>query len=372
MPGIMIFHHPEPILEEGMSGSQVRPFRMWQAFKELGYQIELVAGYARERRQAIQRVRQQVQMGQKVNLVYAESSTTPTLLTETHHIPTHPFVDFDFWAWLKKQDVPIGLFYRDVHWRFDQHRKNLTWYKRAVAIPFYWYDWIRYRQLVDHLFLPSLGMRSALPGKWEDERSSALPPGCALPETCTGKATYSPGSGLKLVYVGNVIPPLYDLRPLIKVVHALKDVSLTLCCPASAWEQMRAYYEPIGDRVQIVHASGKALDAHYANADLFAMVWGQSAYLDFAMPVKLFESLGHGVPVITIGQTQAAKLVSREKIGWVAANVQEVRQLLLHLKENPDIIMEKRKHVNVVRRRHTWLTRARRVVDTLARIGDRV
>ena len=38
----MIFHHPLPINSNGKSGSQVRPYKMVEAFKNMGYKVRLL------------------------------------------------------------------------------------------------------------------------------------------------------------------------------------------------------------------------------------------------------------------------------------------------------------------------------------------
>lgn len=38
----------------------------------------------------------------------------------------------------------------------------------------------------------------------------------------------------------------------------------------------------------------------------FGLFWQPSAYLDFAMPVKVFEALGYGVPLVTTAGTTRA------------------------------------------------------------------
>jgi hypothetical protein len=159
----IIFHHPRPIHEDAISGSRVRPARMAEAFESLGFKVELAVGYADGRTRAIRRIKEARQRGQKFDLLYSESLSTPTLWPKRNRFRL--FLDLGFLRWCKAQAIPIGLFYRDVHWRFDHYRATVPWYRRAVAVPLYWYDWLWYRRWVDHLFIPSLGMKEALPGQ---------------------------------------------------------------------------------------------------------------------------------------------------------------------------------------------------------------
>ncbi|MDY6878143.1 MAG: glycosyltransferase [Chloroflexota bacterium] len=368
----MIFHHPLPIRSEGTSGSQVRPFRMSKAFKQIGYQVELVAGYADERKKTIERIKKDVLKGRKFEFIYSESLTNPMLLSEKYHFPTHPLLDFGFFKWLKKRGVPVGFFYRDAYWRFPEYNTQVPWHKRAVLVPFFWYDWLQYLHLVDHLFLPSLAMKEILPSQWPDNRVSALPPGCNISSLSKQHALKTSPPGLELLYVGGITPPFYDLTPTIEAVGSLDHVCLTVCCRASEWEKFRSYYTPIDSaKIRIVHTHGKELEAYYATADIFVLVRSLHPFSVIAMPVKLFEALGYGVPIVTSGGTEVAHFVEREGIGWIVSSQDEFRPLLSYLRVHPEETADKQRRVRVVQNRHTWVKRAQMVAGTLTTAADR-
>ena len=92
----MIFHVPNYIDLEAKSGSNIRPIKMINAFKEIGYDVDVVMGYASERKSKIKEIKNNIKNGVKYDFLYSESSTMPTLLTEKNHLPTHPFLDFSF------------------------------------------------------------------------------------------------------------------------------------------------------------------------------------------------------------------------------------------------------------------------------------
>lgn len=357
----MIFHHPFPVHTNGTSGSQVRPQKMLEAFQKLGYEVESVTGYGSERRKKIQAVREQLQKGRKFAFLYSESHTLPTLLTEKHHFPTFPFLDFEFFKGLQKNNIPIGLFYRDIHWRFEQF-KYLAWHKRSVTIPMYYYDWHQYQRLVNHLFLPSLAMKAFLPSVWPSDKLSALPPGA---EEEPSNTTTHPGQ-LCFFYVGGVLPPLYDLKPLFTWLHDLQNVQLTLCCREKEWLEIQAYYQPLPKNVNIIHASGDDLKAFYARADLFVILWGSNPYLEFALPVKLFESIGHELPIIISAYGEAARFVASENIGWAVSSQKEFIDLVTSLQNHPERLEQKRQDVRAAKVRHTWQARAKQVAETLS------
>jgi len=150
----MIFHYPFPLPEAGTSGSKVRLTHMIGAFGDLGYEVEMVSGYVDQRKSSIRRLIEQEKKGKEFDFVYSESSTLPTLMSKRNIVD--PFLDFEFFGWCRRKSIPIGLFYRDIHWKFNQYKISTPWYRRIVALPFYWYDGLQHLQLVNFLFLPSI------------------------------------------------------------------------------------------------------------------------------------------------------------------------------------------------------------------------
>lgn len=362
----MIFHHPYPVFPEGKSGSQVRPYKMIKAFETIGYDVDLIVGYGAERRKAINRIKRNVKHGKHYDFIYSESSTMPTLLTEKHHFPTYPFLDFGFFRWAKGNSIPIGLFYRDIYWKFPMYADEVSWIKRAVSIPMYKYDWRKYKRLLTHLFLPSVKMQEVLPNEWS-AGISALPPACDFKHNVKRRIR-GINDELNLFYVGGVLPPIYDLTPLFKTIKGLDGIHLTLCCREHEWEATGSLYEPIDKSiVEIIHMSGSALQSYYEEADIFIMIRSPHEYLDFAMPIKVFEALGYGVPILTLDGTEAAQFIKQEGIGWVVRSVEEASRLLDFLRNHPEDVDLMKQHVCEARLRHTWEERARQVVQTLTK-----
>lgn len=159
----IIFHLPLKIDPTLHSASQIRPLKMLQAFKDIGYEVDVIMGSGEERKRAIKVIKKNIKNGVTYDFLYSESSTMPTLLTESHHLPTHPFLDFGFFKFCKKHGIQIGLFYRDIYWRFPDYAKD---WKTNIALKLYNYDLRKYNQLVDTLFVPSKDMLRFLPEKY--------------------------------------------------------------------------------------------------------------------------------------------------------------------------------------------------------------
>ena len=363
----MIYHHPFPIPMEGTSGSKVRIAQMVTAFRNIGYEVELVSGYAKERKEILKRIFEETKRGRVFDFAYSESSTAPSLISKRNIL--NPLLDYHFFSWCRNHSIPIGLYFRDIHWKFGMN-KFTPRTKHAIAVLLYWYDWLVYLMTLDFIFLQSLQMKYALLTKWPENRLATLPPGCHIIKNNGHHNNRKESLQLKLFYVGGVTPPLYDLRTMINAVSREDDVVLTICCRRDEWKDVQSYYKDIDfTKTKIVHVSGKGLNLYYQEADVFLLMWRQNPYLDFVLPVKLFESIGHGVPILTTKGTESGRFVEKEKIGWVIS-LDKINEFLSFLKTHPDEITAKRNRVDDVRETHTWEVRARTVVETLSRIKD--
>jgi glycosyltransferase involved in cell wall biosynthesis len=357
----MIFHHPLPVAPGSASASGIRPLQMMEAFRSLGIEVDAVCGYAAERAQAMARVERYIDQGVPYAFMYGESSTEPTLLTDRHHLPLNPLLDFGFFARLRSRAIPLGVFYRDIYWRFPGYGPMLPLWKRWGAKLFYRYDLLQYRRLLDRLYLPSMAMAAHVP--WFDRaRMVALPPGFAdqaLPAS-------PPARKLRLLYVGG-IGDHYRMHELFRALGMASAAELTVCTREADWLAVCQEY-PVGaaGNVRIVHRSGAQLQELIANADLGVICVDPHAYWTFAAPVKLYEYLGAGKPVLASQGTLAADFVEREGIGWgVPYKASAIAQLLDTLASDRMALERKRARVQAIRETHTWQARARTVVADL-------
>jgi len=358
----MIFHVPFKLDKNPKSASGLRPNKMIEAFKNIGYEVCVVAGKAKERKEIVKIVKNNIKDGVKYDFCYSESSTMPTLLTEKHHLPTIPFLDFDFFKVLKKNSIPIALFYRDVYWNFDLYKKNVNVTKRVFSKCFYKYDLKMYNKYIDVLLLPSMKMLDYIPYPIEVPEIYSLPPGCEI-KNIEKKQSESVNK-LHMLYVGGITPPLYDITPLVNSVKDVEGVYLKIICRKNEYEKMEAFYglEKI-ENIDVVHESGEQVSNSFREADVFSIVRGSCEYLSFAMPYKFFEALTWELPIITANGTVVANFIKENDIGWVLDN--SYGELFKTLSENKDLIDEKVENIKKIKKENTWDSRAEFVVEKL-------
>jgi glycosyltransferase involved in cell wall biosynthesis len=356
----MVFHHPLPVRPDAQSASGIRPDRMLEAFRTLGYEVDAVCGYSAERARAIAEVDQRLRRGERYAFLYGESSTEPTALTDRHHLPTRPLLDFAFFARLKASAVPLGLFYRDIYWRFPGYGTGLPWWKAAGAQLFYRWDLVQYRRLLDRLYLPSMAMARHVP-LVDPARMRALPPACI-----DRPVGHRPAAALRLLYIGG-IGPHYRMHELFRALDSLPEVRLTVCTREAEWQAVRDQYPlPAAGNIRVVHRSGAGLVELFEQADLGMLCVEPHAYWEFAAPVKLYEYVGAGRPVVASAGTLSAEFVQSQGVGWTCPyDAAQIAALLRRLRDDRSLVDDKLAAVARIRPEHTWAARARQVVSDL-------
>ena len=358
----MIYHVPYALTADAKTGSGVRPMRMLQAFRDNGYEVELIAGVSRERSAMIKSLRARIRAGETFDFVYSESHTMPTALTDPDHLPRHPFMDVSFLRFCRTHGIKVGLFYRDVYWRFPEYRKRLNTVVHIATRALYNFDLIAYKYAVDTLYLPSLGMGNFIPHV-PATRHTALPPGGQIEDV----ESESADGRIQLFYVGG-LGGYYNMRDCVRAVGASKNAFLTICTREDEWRQVESsYQELMSDRINIVHKHGADLAPYYAKADICMLFIEPSIYRSFAAPIKFAEYVGFGKPVIVNEGTNVADFVVANGNGWaVPFNEQVLTSLLDELADQPQRVSAVTATALSIRTDNTWQARARQVALELA------
>jgi len=364
----MIFHLPFKLVVDVPSGSVLRPLKMIQAFRNIGYDVDMIMGTGQERKELIAKIKARIRQGIPYDFLYSESSNLPTLLTEDNRVPSYPLMDFDFFRYCRSYKIKIGLFYRDIYWKFRAFRKNVPLVKMLLAYPFYEYDICRYKQLVNILYLPSLPMANYI---HYSGRLDALPPGIGA--SC-GKDIDDipdhPESALQLniFYVGG-LKDFYKSERLFETVGRNDNLTLTFCCREEEWaEDRKKYMQYENPRIRVIHKSGRDLIPHYKVADICSLFLEPTEYRAFAMPFKLFEYLGFRKPVIATSGTAAGDFVKRNDVGWhIDYSVGSLELCLRGIANDKDILAQKRENIDRILPAHTWEARAEKVARDLGK-----
>lgn len=366
-----IFHIPNYLDPNRASASQIRPKKMMNAFEQIGYKVDIVQGYGRNRKRIIEEIKRNIDNGVKYEFLYSESSTAPTLLTEKHHFPTYPFLDFGFFKYIKDHGIKIGLFYRDIYWKFPEYKKSVKGIKYHAAILMYCYDLMKYKDLVDKLYLPSIEGYKYIKREIPFQIIGELPPGCE----CNREQAEGRGENkdtITLLYVGG-LGGHYRIHEILKAVSEIPKIELNICCREDEWEQEKEFYSKyLKENIHICHEKEKGLEKLYERTDIGLVYFEPSSYRRMAMPYKTFEYLEHGLPVIASSETAIGYFIEKKNIGWsIKYDANELKKMLLRIINNYNEILEKREKCKLEISRNTWMQRAKRVEKDLCQTNEK-
>ncbi len=364
-----IFYLPYPLEKTGNRARQLRPRKMLMAFRDLGYRVFLIQGYSEKRKVRIRLLKELIESGVKFDFMYGETSTEPICLSDPRHLPTHPFLDFAFFRYLKKQGIPMGIFYCDVYWKFPVYRESVSGWRYLAAIACYKKELKGFPKVLTRLFLPDLRMCPYLECPEAEKIASALPPG-ADPVTTPdrvqrGRRSFSKNP-LEIFYVGG-IGAFYRLDALLSAIRPLQQVHLTICCRENEWETEKEKLLPLmTERVEVVHKNEDELGPYYEKADIGSLMFEAEEYRSMARPVKAYEYLGHHLPVIATEGTAIGDFARESGFGWsLPFQADAIRALLEEILADPKLLTEKRRKARTLAPMNLWTSRARQVEEEL-------
>lgn len=359
----MVFHIPWNIDKSYASATSLRPYKMIAAFEEIGYDVFAIMGSGKERNSAFKQLKKMVTEQDVVfDFVYSESSTQPTMIASgKKDLIKYPLLEYRIFNYFKRKNIPIALFYRDIHWKFSRlSRDKRTFFKHYIFLMLYTLDLYVYKRYLTTLFLPSLRMRNYIPSQFNEVFD--LPPGA---EKRIVHLRKEPHEKLHLFYVGG-FGNHYSMHELFKAVAESNDVILTLSIRREDWMRVKDEYTAFDgvESIVIVHKTGSELEPYYRDADVVSLVLRPYEYLNFAMPFKLFEYISFGKPIIAIRGTSFADFIEAHDIGWcVDYTHKSLAELLGKLKQESVEIERKRNNVAIIAPQNYWSERARKVVE---------
>lgn len=358
----IIFYYPTTIVNDSNIGSGIRPYKMLNAFYEMGYEVDLVAGDQLSRYKKMKEVIQKVKNGKKYLFCYGENKNSPIVLYR-NNLFLRPFYDFKFLSFLKENSVPIGLFYRDIHWNFNMKLDDNK-IRRLVRKYLYKYNLYKIKNVIDFMFVPHHDMMKYIPIANKTFNIAELPPGCDNYKL-TGKDF---GKKLNLIYVGGIKPPIYNLGKLFGwTENSLDIMNLVVCCRQADWKIQKNIYKYNTD-IDVVHLNHLELKEKYIESDVFILTWEVNDYLNFAMPIKLFEAISYELPIITTPGTAVSNYVLDNDIGWIVNSKNEFEELLSTINHDRNLISEKNNNVRKLKQKNLWTYRVETIHNLL--IGE--
>lgn len=363
-----IVYFPFP-LTSTESGSGVRPIKLLEAFrtfaKQENYECIEITGPSNERKKALKRLYKEVDP-KDILFCYMENKTIPIWLTDPNHMPVHPFMDYAFFRYLQRNDIPLGVFYRDIYWKFDHlYSVNNPVIKKAM-LRLFKLELYLFKKYAKTIFLPSLYMNAYV--KVDPSKVSESPPG-GIDLTAVTKHTKD--EIITAIYVGG-ISPRYGIYETLEAFYQLNKenvkIKLKLVCREKEYITYKEKFSKYQDCswLDIIHAHGEELIPIYKQADFGIVTLQHDVYNDFAVPVKLFEYLSFGLPVLSSKTSALSHFVEREEIGIaVDDHVEAIQKGLTSFIDRQIRDQYKKNAINALKTKHLWIHRVNNIYKIL-------
>ncbi|MGG3912718.1 glycosyltransferase family 4 protein [Rossellomorea vietnamensis] len=361
----VLLYYPFKMVANANSGSKLRPIEMHKAFLHWGkmnqIDIHLIMGNSEERERHFDTLKKEGKL-ESLLFCYMENQTIPLWLTDPNHIPKKPFIDRKVLSYLKNHNIPTGVFYRDVYWKFDD-LYPLKGIKKSMMQSIYRMEENFYEKYCEVIFLPSDSM-----GKYVNIKREkvALPPGGKKKEINRGPISIP----LKGLYVGGINNRAYGLPLLLKSLRKFNEkeerLQLTVVCREDELEKVSPdILKDIEDlNVRILHVSGSELDEVYKDSDIAFIPREKTTYNDFSVPVKLVEYLSSGLPVVATNCDAQQDFIESGPYGVVGEpNVERFIEAIEKITENLAFYNEKIEESFLSN--HSWDARVEKIQKTL-------
>lgn len=370
----MIFYHPIE-LDDGVSlqsGSVIRPKMMINGFKKIGYEVFYIAGSINKRKKIIE----QLISSNKIydyDFMYIESANIPMALSNSGHRPIQPLADLENIKKIKKCGLKVGLFYRDIFWRLDGYERRVGLLKSIILKTFFTFEFRRFSKIIDIFFLPTYEFADKFPIKLGDDSIYPLYPASKQIQSPFKKRV----NKVRVLYTGNISIDYYDISNLIEAtLHCSKEVFLTINTSKESYENYIEYYYnkfPILKKTENIRFVNIDYDKNLILArenDIGICRFNQSDLTSIAMPIKTFDYIGMGLPVIADKNTPYGDFIEEINVGWTVANNDELIKCFKMLYNDKDLIDHVSMKLEKIQKENTWEARCREVVKKLSRITN--
>ena len=332
-------------LDEGMWGPTVRISHLRHELAKRVH-LDLVSGYRGRRRMALAGYAASGRL-RGIDGIYVESST---------FLPAE--ADVAFLGLARALGIPILTYIRDAYQLFPDYYRADTLRRRLGALAFR-PAMAALRAVSTRLAFPSTGLARAIFGDRIDP--VLIPPGSRDPIDVPRTA----GAG-RLLFVGNGRLDAQGAPRLIEAVGLARDrgvrTELTIVS--------RPGEEPIGPHPSWLRVlNGEEAAIHALLPDVVACVIPRprGAYNDLAVPVKLYDYLAFGRPLLVTDCIEQALVVRRADAGVVSgASSDELAQGVAVLASAGEDQLDRWSH-NARREAiaNSWASRAACILETL-------
>ncbi len=350
-------------METAVSGSSVRPQKIYEAMIQAGYTVKMLfgsqnRGETSKRKERICEINEWLNTN-KPDFCYIESPVYPILLRQDRELIKR----------ISKLGIPIGYFYRDFYRKFSDlfpKRKGINGFLKEIYL-----DYLQKKTDVllkdcSIVYFPSELCFSL----FDYKTMKALPPAGEIIDN-NDLCNYD----LKtLVYVGGV-SELYGFRNLIEAFDLLNKkgnlYKLLVVCRKNEWEKVSSSLKQ-RDWLTVFHLSGNELASVYKKAAAGIITKPQNKYNNMAVSVKLFEYISYGIPIISTHSNATDRIINKFNIGITVDDMPEaIANGVLKLLADDEAIKFYRNNTQIALQNNCqWIHRVKQVEKDLLEINN--
>lgn len=350
--------------DNGDSGSSMRPKKMYNAFINQGYDVKLLECQQNKRQKRKKKVREV--------LKWLENNTADLCYIESPSGPIFHKIDLDLIKKVHNMQIPIGYFCRDAFWLFKDKMKSVSFFKRNAII------WLNKRALktirenVDIVYVPTESGVELFDFA-HFKHMDLLPPAAECHLDSNGvihaECQYT------CIYVGAVseVDGTFDLLDAFKLLNSMQQekYKLILVARQAEWERICDELDESiesNDWLSVYHVSQDELTSLYTLSDMAIIPRKANKYIDMSMPIKLFEYMGYGKPVISTERLETAKMIRKYECGIICEDGAEGIANAIKAFYT-DIQLRDKLYINVqaAAKENRWESRVEKVVNDLLR-----
>ncbi|MEO5985751.1 MAG: glycosyltransferase [Candidatus Limnocylindria bacterium] len=332
-------------LDQGRWGPTVRISHLHHELAQL-VDVDLIAAYRGARRKALVRYALTGRL-RELDGIYVESST---------FLPAE--IDIMFLGLARALGIPVLTYVRDAYQLFDEYY-DVTSVRRWLAARAFLPALRALGAVSSALAFPSAGLARAVVGS--DVDVILIPPGSPPPVDVPRAA-----DAHRLLFVGNGRTGAQGAPRLIRAVDLARArgsrVELTIVSrpgeepepPHPAW-------------LRVVHAEGRQIDALLPDVIATVIPRPRGAYNDLAVPVKLYDYLAYGRPLLVTDCLEQAAVVREVDAGIVTADDEsEIADGILRLMSARATSIDRwSDNARDAARSRSWRSRAEEILNTL-------
>lgn len=269
-------------------------------------------------------------------------------------------LDLLFLSLAKAAGIPILIFIPDAYQYFPDifprcglKAKLLDWgWRRSIAT---------YLRLADLLLFPSLGLAD----RFDSRQAKELLPPAGLPSREYTPLSWDPPT---VVYVGGGTVrygSVLLLNTMEQVVNRYPGVRCRFITPNA--EAIAEHPARQASWLTVEYLSFDELPTVVHSATLFVSPLLINSYNDLAVPVKLFDYMSFGRPIVSTACHDTAALLNELEAGIVVDDtIDGLAQGIIHLLENPDLAARLGQNgYRAIQTSHSWSHRAARLLKLI-------